>query len=514
MKVRFLGLLTSPTYAQLPSVDQGANAPDGAPGIKPRLAALVASKRFRWIAGLSIFATFIFFGLRSHERFTGSAPSEEASDPSIPSPPPSNELDHDWSRFAYTQYVTNSEYLCNSVMLFESLDRLHSKADRVMMYPRRMLEPTASDSTTHDGSLLIKAREKYGVKLVPIEVQHRAGGDPTWADSFTKLLAFNQTSYDRVLSLDSDSVITQNMDELFLLPPCPVAMPRAYWLYPEKPILSSQVLLVTPSKVEFARVQARVEAAGPNDYDMEIVNYLYKDTALVIPHRPYDVLTQEFRAKAHEKYLGSKEEAWDPVAVFNEAKFIHFSDWPVPKPWLPTPEDLLDEHQPEHAPDNRRQWMEVLDPAALTPAETAILNNQNVLAAQNERILRCLERADKSSSKLNDHENGTESKGQTPWRDELDSERSDALEAIITSVHSQTISSLWAIYTITLNDEFIASQATNDRLVGFLREFVRSVIRVAKQDPDAQVLVHNLGTILPHDEWILKMMSYYHHTED
>lgn len=31
----------------------------------------------------------------------------------------------------------------------------------------------------------------------------------TWADSFTKLLAFNQTQYDRVLSLDSDATLLQ-----------------------------------------------------------------------------------------------------------------------------------------------------------------------------------------------------------------------------------------------------------------------------------------------------------------
>lgn len=29
-----------------------------------------------------------------------------------------------WLDFAYTQYVTNSNYLCNSVMMFEALDRL------------------------------------------------------------------------------------------------------------------------------------------------------------------------------------------------------------------------------------------------------------------------------------------------------------------------------------------------------------------------------------------------------
>ena len=170
----------------------------------------------------------------------------------------------------------------------------------------------------------------------------------TWAESFTKLLAFNQTQYSRVLSLDSDSVLLQHMDELFLLPPTPVAMPRAYWLYPKDKVLSSQVMLVQPSAAEFERVMARVAEAKGNDYDMEIVNYLYGDSALVLPHRPYDLLSSEFREKpdAHARYLGREDEAWDPVAVFEEAKFVHFSDWPVPKPWLDI-EKTRGDKQPE-----------------------------------------------------------------------------------------------------------------------------------------------------------------------
>lgn len=169
----------------------------------------------------------------------------------------------------------------------------------------------------------------------------------TWAESFTKLLVFNQTQYDRVLSLDSDSVVLQNLDHLFLLPPCPVAMPRAYWLYPDKQILASHIMLVQPSAAEFARVMSRVETAARDDYDMEIVNYLYRDSALVLPHRPYGLLTIEYRGDDHSYYLGNDREEWDPVAVFNEAKFMHFSDWPLPKPWLPMPAALKQEWQPK-----------------------------------------------------------------------------------------------------------------------------------------------------------------------
>lgn len=113
-------------------------------------------------------------------------------------------------------------------------------------------------------------------------------------------------------------------------------MPRAYWLFPENKILSSQLMLVQPSEVEFDRVMKTMESSSASDYDMEIVNELYLDQAMILPHRPYDLLTGEFRGDNHENYLGTDREPWDPVAVFNEAKFLHFSDWPVPKPWLST----------------------------------------------------------------------------------------------------------------------------------------------------------------------------------
>ncbi|KAL2217371.1 nucleotide-diphospho-sugar transferase [Thermoascus aurantiacus ATCC 26904] len=250
----------------------------------------------------------------------------------------------DWSRFAYVQYVTDTAYLCNSVMLFEILHRLGSKADRLMMYPS---EFRVDDPSSTDGRLLRKARDEYGVKLVPIQVQRRASNDPTWAESYTKLLVFNQTQYDRVLSLDSDSTVLQTMDELFLLPPCPVAMPRAYWLNPDDRILSSQVLLIQPSEFEFKRVMDGMEHAGSSDYDMEIVNKLYRDSALVLPHRPYDLLTGEFRSKNHGSYMGNSEEPWDPEKILKEAKFLHFSDWPIPKPWIHADKSIIEEKQPK-----------------------------------------------------------------------------------------------------------------------------------------------------------------------
>ena len=153
----------------------------------------------------------------------------------------------------------------------------------------------------------------------------------TWAASYTKLLAFNQTEYLRVLHLDSDSTVLQSLDELFLLEPVRIAMPRAYWLGFEGRVLSSQLLLLQPSEYEFSRVMNATENASGDEYDMDILNALYQNSAMVLPHRRYDLLTGEFRGKDHQNYLQDPQQRWDPDAIFQEAKYLHFSDWPLPK---------------------------------------------------------------------------------------------------------------------------------------------------------------------------------------
>ena len=147
----------------------------------------------------------------------------------------------------------------------------------------------------------------------------------------------NQTQYNRVLSLDSDSTVLQCLDELFLLPPSPVAMPRAYWEWDKKQELSSQLLLLETNAVAFARIMRAVENADAIKFDMDILNDLYFGSATVLPHRQYDLLTGEFNGgpKDHSLFTGDPEEVWDPEQVLRDAKFVHFSDWPIPKVRIP-----------------------------------------------------------------------------------------------------------------------------------------------------------------------------------
>lgn len=82
---------------------------------------------------------------------------------------------------------------------------------------------------------------------------------------------------------------------------------------------------------------------------MEIVNTLYRDEAMVLPHKVYDLYSREFRmGPDHKDYLGKDEEAkWDPDEAAKTAKFLHFSDWPLPKPWIEPSQKVWQDNMPK-----------------------------------------------------------------------------------------------------------------------------------------------------------------------
>ncbi|KAM0464692.1 hypothetical protein ACHAPV_002527 [Trichoderma viride] len=92
------------------------------------------------------------------------------------------------------------------------------------------------------------------------------------ANSYTKLLAFDQTQYERVIVTDSDTALLKHMDELFHLLPCPITMPRAYWFLGNeitKETLASHFLVIQPDKYELDRIQKAIKLAAANESDFK-----------------------------------------------------------------------------------------------------------------------------------------------------------------------------------------------------------------------------------------------------
>lgn len=186
-------------------------------------------------------------------------------------------------------------------------------------------------------------------------------------------MAFSLAYYDRVIAMDSDVTLLKPLDELFLLPQTPMAMPRAYWADSKPWPLTSMLMVIKPDLDEFERFKQIIGSGGDNSlvnahrFDMEIANERFEESALVLPHRPYALLTGEFRKHEHSAYLGNSHETWDAEKVYSEAKLVHFSDWPLPKPWIMWPTEGLEEMQPDCGGSHlgscaeRRIWKHLYD---------------------------------------------------------------------------------------------------------------------------------------------------------
>lgn len=166
-------------------------------------------------------------------------------------------------------------------------------------------------------------------------------------------MAFSLEHYDRVIALDSDITLLKPIDELFTLPDTPIALPRAYWYHTAPVPLTTMLMVVKPNVKELERFKRVIIEGGDHQvveahkFDMELINERFEESALVLPHRPYALLSGEFRRSNHSAYLGDRAEPWDAQRIYDEAKLVHFSDWPLPKPWIMWPLEGLAEMQPD-----------------------------------------------------------------------------------------------------------------------------------------------------------------------
>lgn len=256
-----------------------------------------------------------------------------------------------WDKYAYVLQAASPEYLCNALMIFSELKELGSKAARVLQYPKNwQTNPVNEHGEPADlattAKLLQLATETYNVKLELVDSLHKDERHASWTDTFNRLSAFNMTEYDRVVTLDTDSIVLRNLDELFFIQAAPLAMPYIYTGEPASWRLSNHLMVITPANLDYFTISTTFAEAPSDSSDMDVLAGIYSDKIVRLPQRPYNLLTEEFHRSDHKHYL-SAAETWDATRIFGEAKFVHFEDHPLPKPWMKADPVLLEAMMPQ-----------------------------------------------------------------------------------------------------------------------------------------------------------------------
>ncbi|QHS76400.1 glucose N-acetyltransferase [Saccharomyces paradoxus] len=139
----------------------------------------------------------------------------------------------EWSKFAYVNYVTNADYLCNTLIIFNNLKQeFGTKAKLVLLISKDLLDSNTSSNVDYIKLLLdkIQAIDESQVVIKFIDNIVKPKDTTPWNESLTKLLVFNQTEFNRVIYLDNDAILRSNLDELFFLPDyIRFAAPLTYW---------------------------------------------------------------------------------------------------------------------------------------------------------------------------------------------------------------------------------------------------------------------------------------------
>lgn len=312
---------------------------------------------FVFLLVLAFFATFTIIYItdggfgepQPQEIYSGFSLSSLLNLQDSPEPPEDDGTINWKSDYAYVQYATSQDYLCSAIMIFDQLEALKTRAARVLIYPKAWGVPGEPEPVVafdqkvvpknkKTTELLQLARDTYGVRLQPVSELQFMSVEKTWKSSFTKLLAFNETDYKRVIVMDSDAYVLQSLDYLFLheraVANSPLSAPYAYW-EPKNPknsypFLTSGFMLIDPSTKEYERVLAASQVRHIQDYDMDVINDVYGGKMDPLPHYSLAMLTAEFRQTDHSPYIGLHR-LWDGKHELQSIAYLHFSDWPFPK---------------------------------------------------------------------------------------------------------------------------------------------------------------------------------------
>lgn len=107
----------------------------------------------------------------------------------------------------WTTLITNTKYLSGLLTLDYSLKRSGSKYPLVALYTETFPEEGCK-------ALDIRKIPKKRVNYLLPSVHKDYSNDTRFYDCWSKLTPFSLTEYDRVVQLDSDMLVLQNMDEL------------------------------------------------------------------------------------------------------------------------------------------------------------------------------------------------------------------------------------------------------------------------------------------------------------
>lgn len=114
-------------------------------------------------------------------------------------------------RYAYTTILSTDSYLPGVLALFESIKRTNTKITEFVALVNQNIKKETINKLKENGIIV----ERMPKIHTPEQIRLKNKLFPHWNNTFDKFNIFNLTNYDKVVYLDSDIYVAENIDELF-----------------------------------------------------------------------------------------------------------------------------------------------------------------------------------------------------------------------------------------------------------------------------------------------------------
>lgn len=231
---------------------------------------------------------------------------------------------------AFVTIMSTENYLEGVLALFESLKLTKTKCANFVVVVNETISNKTISALKENGCKV----EKRNRIIVPNEILKKNNFQITehWNNTFDKFNIFELTSYKKIVYLDSDMYITQNIDELFILPNMS-AVCAGQGVHKEWTKINSGIMVIEPQKGlinKFIKILNTVNF-NKNIGDQDIIEHYFKwenNNELHLP-QGYNMF-----AKYVDYYIKELGYSLEDIIV------MHFTG--LRKPWMMNDEEIKD----------------------------------------------------------------------------------------------------------------------------------------------------------------------------
>ena len=229
--------------------------------------------------------------------------------------------------FSYISILTTDTYLPGVIVIKNCLKLTQSTIPFHVCVTENL-----SDKT-------IKTLNHNNIKTIPIKkiTNEKIKTKKHWANTWSKLNIFNLTQFEKIVYIDADMIICENIDDLFNKPHFS-AVNAGGFIFPDWVDLNSGLLVIEPKKEIFDDLIKILEEESSEQIkgDQDILHIYFPNWSekkeLNLGYQ-YNVFQQHMKHKRYKKLKYNVIKSINDISNEKKENYVKIIHYIKPKPW-------------------------------------------------------------------------------------------------------------------------------------------------------------------------------------